>query len=351
MEARAFIGRLFGMLGRLARAVIARLYAYVDFALSFLRSPRQLVAAWPEGEIPLGPRVAIFIHFDRRGAVGAHTLHYVRALAEAGCSVVFVTNSGRLRPEALAALQPLCAGVLVRRNIGYDFGAMREGIEVLGLPRANTESLVLANDSLYGPLGPLAPHLARIDFSAADVWGATDSWQQRYHVQSYFVAVSRKVLESKAWRGFWQTVRPVKSKLWVVLRYEIGLSQALVQGGFELAALWRYHDLIDTVNPGYLMLPTKEAPENMEPMLTMRRIHAHRIRHSVATRTAMNPTSDLWRQLVQAGFPFLKRELLRDNPSGVADLADWRDEVRRRFGTVPPAVERDLQRTVRKWVA
>jgi hypothetical protein len=350
MEAYAFTVHAIRAVIKRVRAAFTRLYAHIDFWLSFLRNPHQLVSAWPEGEIPLGPRVAIFIHFDGAGAVGPHTLHYVRALHAAGCSVVFVTNSGHLQPDALAALQPVCAGILIRRNVGYDFGAMREGIEALNLPRPNTDSLLLANDSLYGPLGPLAPVLNRMDFAQADVWGATDSWQGRYHVQSYFVAVSRKVLESDAWRAFWAGVRPVKSKIWVVLRYELGLSQAMVHGGFGIAALWRYQDLIGKVNPVFLMHPSKDAPKNEEPMLLMRRVHAHRIRHNVAIRTPLNPTSDLWRQLLQAGFPFLKRELLRDNPSEVTDITDWRDEVRHIFGAVPEAIEHDLRRVMRNTV-
>ena len=334
-----------------ARAVINRVLAYVDYWISFTRDPRQVVSMWPEEEVPLGPRVAIFIHFDRQGAVGAHTLHYVRALNEAGLSVVFVTNSGLLRPEAMEALRPLCAGVMVRRNIGYDFGAMRDGIEALRLPRADTESLLLVNDSLYGPLCPLGPALARMDFDEADVWGATDSWQGSYHVQSYFVAVGRKVLESAVWRRFWRGVRPVRSKIWVVLRYEIGLSRALVRGGFDVAALWRYQDLVEKVDPAFLIHPDRGAPVNEEPMIAMRRIHAHRIRHNVAIRRPLNPTSDLWRQLIQAGFPFVKRELLRDNPSEISDIADWREEVRRQFGAVPEAIERDLRRVMRNRAA
>ena len=350
--------RVFALLVLMLRAAIKRMraagvrvWSYFDYGMSFLRDPRQVVSMWPAGEIPLGPRVAVFIHFDRRGAVGAHTVRYVRALSEAGLSVVFVTNSGLLRPEAMAALQPLCAGVIVRRNIGYDFGAMRDGIETLRLPRADTESMLLVNDSLYGPLGPLGPALGRMDFAKADVWGATDSWQGCYHVQSYFVAVGRKVLDSAVWRRFWSGVRPVKSKIWVVLRYELGLSRALVRGGFDVAALWRYHDLIETVDPAFLIQADRDAPVNEEPMIAMRRIHAHRIRHNVAVRQPLNPTSDLWRQLIRAGFPFVKRELLRDNPSEVADVSDWRDEVRARFGAVPEAIEQDLRRVMRNRVA
>ena len=347
---RAFWMRAVALAARIIRWILRQL-AWFDYMASFLRKPSQIIAKWPQGEITVGPKVAVFIHFDGQGEVRDYTLQYVRALHAAGLSVLFVTNSGKLKPAALERLKPYCAGVLVRRNIGYDFGAMREGLEYLGLPRANTEMVVIANDSIYGPFGPLNETIARIDFSKADFWGATDSWMERYHIQSYLVAAGPKVLASKAWRDFWKGVRPVKAKSWVVFKYEVGLTQAIVRGGFAVDALWRYHDLIRSVNTAFLMEPRKDLPQSAEPMLSMRFIHAHRIRHNTATRTHLNPTSDLWRQLIQAGFPFIKRELLRDNPSHVADIIDWRDEVKKRFGTVPEAIELDLRRVMRNRVS
>ena len=349
---REFLARL-KVVWLTLRGWVSVALSWVEFALSFLRSPRQILSAWPEGEVKLGPRVAVFIHFDGAGAVREHTLHYVRALHAAGLSVLFVTNSGKLRPEAMAALQPICAGIVIRRNIGYDFGAMREGLTHLGLPRADTEMVVLANDSIYGPFGPLDDMIARIDFAEADIWGATDSWQRRYHVQSYFLAAGRTALESKAWREFWDKIRPVKSKTWVVNNYEVGLSQQMLRGGLRLSSIWRYHELVRDVNASWLMRPRKEnvaGAQSGEPIREMRFVHAHRIRYNVVARRPLNPTSDLWRQLLRAGFPFIKRELLRDNPSEVADISEWRDEVERKFGPVPIAIDRDLQRAMRNHV-
>ncbi|HEX4262058.1 MAG TPA: rhamnan synthesis F family protein [Acetobacteraceae bacterium] len=313
-----------------------------------LRSPRQLVSAWPEGDIPLGPEVAVFVHFDRAGAVREHVLAYVRALAEAGLSVVFVTNSGRLQPAAMAALQRHCAGVLVRRNIGYDFGAWREGLERLALPRPDTEMVVIANDSVYGPLAPLRTLIDRIDLTEADVWGLTESWQSRYHLQSYFLAFSRAAVESEAWRQFWSEVQPVPSKHWVIRTYEVGLTQALLRGGFRARALWPYEPLVREAVP----LPqAAEKPEarddDDDPIHGARRQHTHRIRTAAVARIPLNPTSDLWRQLLHAGYPFLKRELLRDNPSRVLDVADWRDVALAAFDADTGPIERDLQRTLR----
>lgn len=322
----------------------ARLHstAWLSFLLSFLRRPSQIVARWPQGEVALGARVAIFVHWDGRGAVREPVRHYLRALRAAGFSIVFVSNAGKLRADAWEALRELCDIVLLRRNIGYDFGAMREGLETCRLPRPETEMVLIVNDSVYGPLAPLDETLARIDFATADAWGATESWQWRYHLQSFFLAVGRRTLESKAWRQFWSGVRPVGSKYWVIRNYEIGLTRQLIAAGLRCAAIWSYLDVVDDVDISLLA-----AGEGEDPLLASRKIHANRIRFAAAARRPLNPTADLWRQMLRARFPFIKRELLLRNPSGIEDVMDWRDVVAEVFGTDIGFIERDLQRALR----
>ncbi len=319
-----------------------RIQSWLAFLASLPRNPSQIVARWPEGDARLGPRVAIFIHWDGRGAVREPVRHYLEALRAAGLSIVCVSNAGRLRADAWATLRELCDVVLLRRNIGYDFGAMREGLEACGLPRAETEMVLIVNDSVYGPLAPLDETLARIDFSAADVWGATESWQRRYHLQSFFIAAGRNALGSESWRRFWSRVRPVRSKTWVIRHYEVGLTGALLAGGLRCAAIWPYRAVVGEVDISVL-----EAAESKDPLQASRRIHTNRIRMASVGRHPLNPAADLWRQLLRARFPFIKRELLVKNPSGIEDLVDWRDEVAKVFGTDIGFIERDLQRALR----
>jgi lipopolysaccharide biosynthesis protein len=220
----------------------------------------------------LGAHVALFCHFDPGGAVRADVLHYLRELSAAGFSVVIVSNSGHLQPHAMAALRSVCASVLVRRNSGRDFAAWREALEHLALPRPETKRLLLANDSVHGPLTALVPLLARMD-ATADVWGMTDSNELGWHLQSYFLLVGEAVLHSAVWRRFWRQVRPMHAKLLAIMWYEIGLSRCLTEAGFRLSALFPYT--------------------------------------SVACGAAANPTLAASRTLRQAGFPFVKRALLR----------------------------------------
>ncbi len=323
------------------RRAPASFYPYLSYARSFLRGRRQIRRVWPEGRIELGASVALFTHFDPRQKLADHVVAYVRALHGVGFSVVFITNSGDLHADSLVALQPYCRAVIIRRNIGYDFGAVREVLDLLELPRAETERLLIANDSVYGPLTPIADMVARINFDEADVWAPTESWQYRYHLQSYFLLAGRQAITSPAWRAFWRGVRQVSSKQWVIAKYEVGLTQKLLKAGLRCRPLWPYYELLDQT----AAIPTSDGTTGpvMDPIEQMRIKATHRIRSAAAGGVPLNPTAELWRQLLLAGFPFLKVELLRKNPTEVPDIIDWRSVLTDLPAADIAIIERDLQ--------
>ena len=297
--------------------------------LGRLRSPRQIVTQKPTGIIHLSPKVVLFIHWDRSGQVRESLFDYIRQLKDSGRSVVFVTNSGRLEPSAEAMLMALCAGILIRRNVGYDFGGWRDALETLDLPRPDTEEIIIANDSVCGPFLPLQPLLSRLDYTLADVWGLTDSWQYRYHLQSYFIAFGPRAIRSPVFRRFWSKVIPAPSKIFIIRRYEVGLTQALLEAGLEVSALWPYETLTRQVTRAQIMeYLGSDTDETIDPRQLARWRHALRLREAVARRVALNPTSDLWRYLLLSDYPFIKRELLDRNPICVEDIGDWEDVLK-----------------------
>ncbi|MDD2705187.1 MAG: rhamnan synthesis F family protein, partial [Acidocella sp.] len=311
-----------------------------------IRSTKQILHVWPKGEIMLGPKVVLFMHFDGRGNVRAQLLDYMRDLKENGRDIVFVTNAGRLQPAPLIALQEICAAVIVRRNIGYDFGAWRDALDYLGLPRAETEEVIFANDSVFGPLLPLGDMLRRINYTKADIWGLTESWQLRYHLQSFFLAFGPAALHTDAFGKFWKSVRPVPMKSYIVKAYEVGVTQEMLKSGLRCAALWSYESLVRQMTQDELQkLIAEEETElgKTDPIHLTRKVQMLRIRDGVARRVAMNPTSDLWRLLLISGFPFIKRELLRDNPTEVQDVGDWVEVVRDVLGGDPEPILLDLR--------
>jgi hypothetical protein len=314
--------------------------------VGMLRRHRQIVSCWPELPVTLPPKVVLFMHFDRHGGVRPQLLSYMREFADSGRAVVFITNAGRLKPEAEAALRQICSAIIIRRNRGYDFGAWRDGIEHLGLPRADTTELILVNDSVFGPLRPIGDILEKLDYGIADVWGLTESWQSRYHLQSFFLAFGPAALRSSAFAKFWAAVYPVPAKSYIVKIYEVGITQAMLKGGLRCAAVWKYNALTSLVEGETLeRLLAVEVSElgKTDPIHITRRLQVMKVRDCVARRIAMNPTSDLWRQLLLSGFPFIKRELLRDNPTDVQDIGDWINVARDVFGAAPETILADLR--------
>lgn len=297
------------------------------------RSAVRSVAPGDDASDGFAPRVVVFCHFDRHGQIRDHTRDYVDALRAEAFDVVFVSNAGRLAAADLAWLRGRAARIVLRRNVGYDFAAWRDGMRVCGLPRGETACLLLANDSVYGPLRPLAGLLERMDFAAADVWSATDSWQHRYHLQSYFLAFGPAAMHSAAFGAFWRSVRDVRSKWWVVTRYEIGLTAALLAAGLRCRAVWPYDALIRALRrdaaddaAAHRAAPSGAGANRdpyVDPLARAGQGHRTRVLHAAARRIPVNPTADLWDVLIRQGMPFLKRELLRSNPSRVAGVGAW----------------------------
>jgi lipopolysaccharide biosynthesis protein len=289
--------------------------AAASFAVSFLRAADQAVQVWEQPDVALAPLVAVYVHFDPDGRVAPYVLHAMAELRRHGFCVLFVSNAGRLAPEAVPAVQEVAAGMLVRRNIGYDFGAMREALAHWRLPCPDTEMVLLTNDSVLGPFAPLASMLSRIDFAQADLWAATDSRQRCYHLQSWWLAAGPAALRHPAWQRFWAAVRPVNSREWVIAHYELGLTRALQDAGLRARALFPYDMLLDMASH-----PPADATA-----LQLRQ--AAGTRRLLSRGLILNPTVHLWRELLAAGCPYVKRELALRNPAAVVDAAEWRSAV------------------------
>ena len=297
-----------------------------------------------EGHRPLGPRVCVYIHFDANGVVYEHSRFYLQALAEQAISIVFVSNSGPLVDESLAYVQRVCARILLRENRGYDFGGYRDAILNLGIEPGKFTAIVLANDSVYGPIAPLSGLLDQLDFTAADVWGASDSWQHRYHLQTYFMAFGPTAMTHPGFAEFWRNVRNVRSKDAAVHHYEIKLTHRLQAAGLRCKAVWDYYALIDAAS---LLTEGKGGDGKVDPLVPALKQLANRTLSAASARIALNPTSDLWLLLLWIGCPFIKKELLRHNPGRVPGVFAWHRVISSRAPNLYRAILNDLRRVAR----
>jgi lipopolysaccharide biosynthesis protein len=294
-------------------------YAKYAWALIFGRGS-YIRQSW--GETPRAQShkdIAIFVHYDKQGRVHGYVLHYLKALQDAGRTVMFITNSPKFPDVERQKLDGLCAQVLWRKNKGYDFGAYADGMKLLGdLSAYNT--VTLCNDSAYGPLFALDKVFKAMSPKIADVWGLTDSWDSAHHLQSYFLLFHKAVLNNPAFQKRWHDYIHVPSKSWVIRKHEIGLSADMRKEGLRAQAVFPYRvllgDFFDHIGDASILEDKTLLPTYRK---FLKRIFEHADHGS-----PLNVTHFFWDRLItEFQYPFIKKEILQGNPSALPSLYLW----------------------------
>lgn len=291
-----------------------------------LRGSNTLIKDMTHGadELSGARKVAIFVHFEKRGRVHRYVIPHLEGLRKAGYAVIFVTNSPQFPEAEKAKVLPHCALAMHRRNRGYDFGSYRDAILHLG-PLDELDSLIVCNDSVYGPIQDLAPVLDQCDPDVADIWGLTDSWDKRFHLQSYFLLFHKAALQTPEFQDRWRRYVHIDDKEWVVHQHEIGLTTDMIAAGLRCRALWRYSDLIDAFvadleDNADLLRSDRLQPEHRAILVNML--------NYAQTAIPMNINHFFWDRLLLDGFPYLKRDLLAANPMRLPQTYRWRSLLR-----------------------
>ena len=182
-------------------------------------------------------RLVLFAHFDRKDEVDPYVVYYLERLWRSGSTIVFVSGSPWLRAETAEAIRPFCAGIYTRETLSLDFGSWHLAwalVEARGWKIENFDELLLANDSVYGPLFDLEEM-----FSArgiADLFGVTESREHVSHLQSFFLLWALNERTLPFLRRFWREFQYIANKDRLIQRYEIGMSVAAREQGLLVKA-------------------------------------------------------------------------------------------------------------------
>jgi lipopolysaccharide biosynthesis protein len=242
-------------------------------------------------------KVCLFAQYDPTHRIRPHVIDYIRALTSAGFRVAVACSSDfRPPPSDLAPLTALGVPVLWRPNVGLDFGAwqhlIREG------HADNASAVLLTNDSVFGPFGDLGRVVRRMCSRGYDAWGMVESWQRCWHLQSWFVYLSAAAFSRPSIRALFDQPFDAMTKDEIVERGELALGQALRSERLRCGPASRRLD-----------------------------------RRIIGRLASTNPTHVDWRYLLLSRrVPFIKAELVRDNPMAIPWAREWHDVISRRLG-------------------
>ena len=252
-------------------------------------------------------RLCVFAHYDPHGLVDPHVQFLLAALHAICDELIFVSTAGATQ----SYLDSLClpaSKIITRPNVGLDFYSWKLGLE--SARPATFDEIVLCNDSVYGPLFPLADVLKEMRHRSCDFWGITDNLQIHYHLQSYFLVFKADVIRSRAFETFWRTVQPLVNKQEVISRYEAGLTSWLMKNDFKPAAYFK-PKLSDLLKANTIALKKARWASMKEANKVQTFLETYK---NCRKSRKLNKTHYFWLEMVHQKAPFLKIELLKTNP-------------------------------------
>ncbi len=245
-------------------------------------------------------------HFDRRGGAADYVLSALRAYRRLGGEIL-VVSSAELTASARARLGAHADRLVERENVGLDFASWRAGLELSDMGRGQDE-VIIVNDSVFGPFADISPMLASLSRPHIPVHGMTINREFCDHIQSWFVGFNMRVFPRSLFEGFWAGVVALPNKSQIIRQYEIGLSNRILAAGLPLSAEF---DMRARRSGARLQSVCRQVIPERLSLRTYRELYG--AQHSGLG----NPTMYHWHELLRGGVPFVKVELLRDNPVGV----------------------------------
>ncbi|PWB83612.1 MAG: hypothetical protein C3F11_05735, partial [Methylocystaceae bacterium] len=122
-------------------------------------------------------KLAIFGTYHELPSYFRYHRAILESLTDAGFTVLIVHAASRYRHELASVESPDCF-VVLKRNIGYDFGSYAVGLFAACDWLHLVDELLLLNDSVIQISDNLAPMIARFRTLDADVVSCTDSFER-----------------------------------------------------------------------------------------------------------------------------------------------------------------------------
>lgn len=235
----------------------SRVEDWVSIRVHKTHEHRELVSA-PNA---IGERTAIVALYPRK-ALAPSTERLLRSLRDAGVDPVVVANRTREIEACLEVWGDLAAAVVVRPNVGRDFGAYQSGVSFLRdegvLPRVDRVGFF--NDSvLYPP--DVKPLMAELYDDPGDASTMFMNFEMRPHIQSFAFTLSGAAMRDPDVVEFWENYYPSNFRTHAILQGEALLSRTLIRKGLLPTALCTWKRLTDGLAPqgGWDSLTPQEA--------------------------------------------------------------------------------------------
>ena len=188
-------------------------------------------------------RLFIFASYDKFQRVDDTLIYYLNALSQLGDIVFYMDNDLQNNEIDKIKSIPNVLYARAKRHGEYDFGSYKRGYI---WTRDNNllsdyDWVYLVNDSVLGPVAPLKPIVQKLETSGADFTGMVGCTvpNSPHHVQSWFIGMKADIVKSNIFNDFITNISQESDKTTIVYKYEMRLTQMLLQNGYKYTTVFQ----------------------------------------------------------------------------------------------------------------
>ena len=278
------------------------------------------VAFVENNQIATEKPLIFYIHYSKRDTLTQNEIEVLSAIRESNFDICLVMNSSQPRErtasEILINYSDFLSALILRNNVGYDLGAYRDSFQnftARGIITDSTKVFIMNNSIFWFPksVGPYLIKLSRMD---ADVIASSISRQHTPHMQTFlFGSLTRDGnLALNQWLG---TIKNWHFKRTIVsfgemrsLRY---LQRTILVKSFPAES-----DLLTSMIEKLIAKEKKGHSRDISKK-TFTRLTTNQSFYNAGI--PFNPSQSFWLENIELGFPGIKIDFLKSNPSNVAD--------------------------------
>lgn len=183
-------------------------------------------------------RICLFAGYDSKNIIHDYVVYYLKELSTV--SDVYYMADNEVNDEEKSKITPYVKGAYGFNHKKYDFGSWQELIKILGWKKISEyDELILANDSVFGPVYPIKELFERIEKDIEwEVCGITEecsiektlkTYAVNNFIQSYFIIMKKNIYMQDYIKQFFEEYSYYSSKVDVVLYGEKKLSSILIE--------------------------------------------------------------------------------------------------------------------------
>jgi rhamnosyltransferase len=204
-------------------------------------------------------RIGIFQIHDSEGIIGKYIDYLLNDIINLIDDLYIVVN-GNIKVYSRLILEKYTKNIILRENEGFDATAWKNAIiKYIGYNKIKLyDELILFNDSFYGPIYPFKKVFDEMDkLVNIDFWGITCSYSfQDYnfgseednyivpdHLQSYFLVIRNKMINSYNFIKFWKTLPKINNLIDDIKFFETRFTQYFSKCGFKWDTFVKYKNL------------------------------------------------------------------------------------------------------------